>query len=347
MTARLTVDSAVSATAAAAIASAATKGKIQTAIFIGAPILWVSYTSRNHDVIDTRPFVRIAQVVPRCTTATALFTAASIWALISGRIGRSGPRNACTRIAPAMTQAAAKLGVASERKARWYQRGSKIWSETKAMRRGISSSRRVDSASSVRRSAASSSRQSGQASAWASASRRAERSSLAQRVSFPIVGFATHVDFFNSLCSTPREPRAGLQQLQRGIQTRLHGGDRAIQNLRDLIELEALIHLEQHGFALIVVEALEGALDGQRKLQRQQATAGIGRLADPGSAGNSVSGRLRRSREKASLCAMRNSHPANRSTIVRAWADSGRPSKTRPGSRRAHLRGSPADAAGS
>src|ERR1700733_10888494 len=60
---------------------------------------------------------------------------------------------------------------------RCHHLGSKTLSDTNAMQRGTSSSRRVDNASSVRRVVASSSRHESHVAAWASACARAFESS--------------------------------------------------------------------------------------------------------------------------------------------------------------------------
>ena len=95
-------------------------------------------------------------------------TAAALAAVALVAAGCAKPTNPCTRIAAATTQAAANVGF----QMRCHQRGSKTLSDTNAMRRGTSSSRSVESASSVRRVAANSSRQESHVAAWASASMR-------------------------------------------------------------------------------------------------------------------------------------------------------------------------------
>src|SRR5580658_6907600 len=60
-----------------------------------------------------------------------------------------------------------------------------------------------------------------------------------------------------------------FQKVERGIQTRFDGRDRASQNLRHFVELESLIDLQHDGFALFRVEPVERGGDRQCKVHRE------------------------------------------------------------------------------
>ena len=194
----------------------------------------------------------------------------------AGRTRTHAPESPPPSPAPPQTTASGKA---------CHQRGSKTLSDTNAIRRGISSSRNVAKASSVSRTCASSS--------------TAQPHARARAMGLPLLAARARPvrparrPSNRNLCTAHDSPRniewsqRCLQQIQRRIQPRFHGRNRATQDLRHFFELESLVNLQQHRLALIFGQPPQRAFHRQRQLDRQQRRA---RTRSPGSIGISPSG---------------------------------------------------------